>query len=168
MSSTILQFLIVNAIPLALGMVLLSLMIFIPLHRLGKGGGGAFFAFFASLLYLFIPLFGGYLTLISGVMLFFVRVNYIGLSLGAILINILNVLLFSPLLRANAVGAIQAGEYKWAFFLIALVVLQVGVGITIFLRYLAQRQEDELAEPFDCYAQEVSAKPSLPLMDERV
>ena len=147
MGSTALKFLIVNAIPLSIGLAIGSLLIFLVFHRIGKGLGGAIIALLFSLFYIFVPMFGGYLTLSTGIMAAIIRVHHVWLSITVVILNILNILMFSPLLRSNAAGGIQAGDYKWAIFFIALAVVQAAIGLFIFFRYMEYKKEETLSEP---------------------
>jgi hypothetical protein len=162
MGSEILQFVIVNAIPLAGGSALLCLLIFTLFNRFGTGLMAALFALLLALLYLVTPFFGGYLTLVTLLSAFFIREHYLGLTITILIINLLNLLLFSPLLKANATGAIQAGDYKWAIMYLALILLQIIVGVLIFHRYLENRREDDLVEPFEYMMEEEEEVEILP------
>jgi hypothetical protein len=163
MGSTILQFVIVHLIPLTLGVALVSLLIFFLLNRSGKWATAAVFAFISSILYIFIPFIGGYLTIVSGIMAIFIRVSYLWIALGVVIGNILNVLIFSPILKSNASGAIQAGDYKWAVFFIGLTVIQAVVGLVVFYRYIEIKKEDALEEPFEFLEEQEPAHSSLSL-----
>jgi hypothetical protein len=146
MGSAILQFVIVNAIPLVLGVALVSVLIFFLLNGSRKG---AVFALISSLIYVFIPFFGAYLTLLSGVMALYLPTGYTLFGVVSILINLVNILAFSPLLRANATGAVQVGDYKWAILFITITLIQTGIGLRVFYRYVEDKKEEALVEPFD-------------------
>ncbi len=148
MSSAIIQFVIVNAVSMAVVAALVSLTLFLFLNRSG-GWLGVAFALLSSVVYVFIPFFGGYLTVISGIMAFLVGTAYFWVAIGVVIINILNVVMYSPMLRGNVYGAVQAGDYKWAVFYIALIVIQAVVGLVIFYRYMEYRKDEDLEEPFE-------------------
>ncbi|MBF0446978.1 MAG: hypothetical protein HQL67_02135 [Magnetococcales bacterium] len=154
MLSSVLHFMIVNAFALAFAVAVVSLLLFFLLNYFGKGLLGALFAVLTALLYVLIPLFGGYLTLVTGVMACFIKVRQVWLAITVVGINILNVLMFSTLLRANAAGGIQVGDYKWAVFFIGLAVFQVAVGLAVFFRYMEKKKEADLMEPVEYIEEE--------------
>ncbi|MBF0195179.1 MAG: hypothetical protein HQL71_11525 [Magnetococcales bacterium] len=149
MGSAILHFILLNAVVITIASAVVSLVFFAILHRSGKGGAAAVFALVSSLLYVAIPFFGGYLTIIAGIMAYYVRGNYLWMAIGTIVVNILNVLMLSPILRANATGAVQAGDYKWAILFISLAVVQVIIGLVVFYRFIEHKKDEALEEPFD-------------------
>jgi hypothetical protein len=149
MGSTILHFIVLNAVVLTIAVALVSLIFFAILHRSGKGAASAVFALLSSIFYVCIPFFGGYLTIIAGIMAFYIRGNYLWMAIGVVIVNILNVLMLSPMLRANATGAVQAGDYKWAFLFISLAVVQVIIGLVVFYRFIEHKKDEALEEPFE-------------------
>ncbi|MBF0356978.1 MAG: hypothetical protein HQL70_00140 [Magnetococcales bacterium] len=156
MGNAILHFVLVNAISITFGVAVVSLSLFALINRSGSGSAGAVFAVFTALLYLCIPFFGGYLTLVSGIMAFFVQGRYLWMAIVVVIVNILNVLMLSPLLRANAVGAVKAGDYKWALIFIGLAVVQIVIGLVVFARYVEHKKDEALDEPFECIDDEGS------------
>lgn len=89
-----------------------------------------------SLFVMFIPLVGDFLTLISGGLAVFVRGPGFGLALAALIVNLFNLFLFSPLKWSNALGGLQRGDYLWMAMLVFLVVFQIGA---VFILYRANR-----------------------------
>lgn len=150
MSSSILQFLLGNAIAIASGLALLSLLLFAQLHRMGYNLAAAIFAVIVSILYIFVPIFGGYLTIITALMVNFIRTEHLWLACASVVINTINILTLSPLLKANATGGVKAGDHQWAIYFIILLVVQIIFGIKALLAYIDHKKEEALMEPFDC------------------
>ncbi|MBF0380870.1 MAG: hypothetical protein HQL69_07625 [Magnetococcales bacterium] len=154
MVSTILHFIVLNAVVLTISMAFASLLLFAILHRSGKGGASGIFALISSLVYVAIPFFGGYLTIVAGIMAFYIRGNYLWMAISIVVVNIFNVLLLSPMLQANATGAVQAGDYKWAVFYISLALFQVVIGLLAFYRFIEHKKDEALDEPFESMDEE--------------
>ncbi|MBF0627234.1 MAG: hypothetical protein HQL91_03345 [Magnetococcales bacterium] len=90
-----------------------------------------------SVLLLFVPLVGGYLTVLPGVLAFFVGRAGAVAALVGVVINAGHVLLLSDFIRFNATAGIRAGVYRPAMIYVGLALLQVAAGVVIVHRHLA-------------------------------
>lgn len=88
-----------------------------------------------SIVLLFIPLFGGYLTVFPGIMAVFVGRKGALYALIGVIFNGMHLLLFSDFIRFNAVTGIERGEYRASAIYIGLALLQVIVGLTLWIRH---------------------------------
>ncbi|MBF0613696.1 MAG: hypothetical protein G8237_10225 [Magnetococcales bacterium] len=89
----------------------------------------------------FVPLFGGYLTAISGVLAFFVRRAGAEMALVSVLISAVHVLFGSEFIRFNAVVGMQEGVYRPVVVYVGLALLQVAAGVVIAWRHLVARDD---------------------------
>lgn len=91
-------------------------------------------ALVAAVLVIFVPLLGGYLSVFASLMAVFVRGRGFYLAMAASIINLVNVLFLSPILRINAVEAVRHKDYKWGVMFIMLGLLHAGAGLIIYFR----------------------------------
>ncbi|MBF0433897.1 MAG: hypothetical protein HQL77_00835 [Magnetococcales bacterium] len=90
---------------------------------------------------IFIPILGGYLTIISGILtLFFPGRHYI-LALFISGLNLANILFMSPFLRTNAAIAMQYHDGKWVLAYVGIAVFHGIVALFIYFKYLRLRKK---------------------------
>ncbi|MBF0428159.1 MAG: hypothetical protein HQL94_04490 [Magnetococcales bacterium] len=90
-----------------------------------------------SLMLFFIPMLGGYLTLIPALIgVWTGKKGAIYVMIGVFL-NGLHVLLFSDFIRFNAVTGIHHGKYLPAVIYIGLALAQVVVGLILWFRHFS-------------------------------
>ncbi len=87
-----------------------------------------------SISLIFLPILGGYLTPLPTAMVFWLRGRGYGPALATVGVNLLNVLLFSPILRQNVLIGFQKGDVKWTFIFLLLIGLQLAAGWFLFTR----------------------------------
>ncbi|MBF0109430.1 MAG: hypothetical protein HQL76_09655 [Magnetococcales bacterium] len=96
-----------------------------------------------SLALVFIPLLGGYLTLIPGLLTLLLpgRLHWAALAIGGM--NVINILFLSPILRTNAVVGVEHRDYKWAIIYLGLALFQGIVALVVHFRHAHEKAEKE-------------------------
>ncbi|HIJ84551.1 MAG TPA: hypothetical protein HPQ00_10150 [Magnetococcales bacterium] len=85
---------------------------------------------------IFIPILGGYLTLIPGGLTLFLPGRLRTMALIACGINIINVLFMSPILRTNATIGLQHQDYKWAAIFLGIALFHGMVAIVVHFKHV--------------------------------
>lgn len=100
-----------------------------------------------SLILLFVPL-GGYLTVVS-VGMALLSPKHFRISSAVIIVNLLNILIFSPLLRFNAIHGFDQNDPKWIIFYLLLVLVHVGAGTVLYRQYRQKKSQQAVQKPMD-------------------
>jgi hypothetical protein len=99
-----------------------------------KGLGIA--ALVLSILAMFIPFVGTWLTILVGIMAAFAYGPAIGLAIASLILNVVHIFFLSPLLWTTqglaSAGAAHAGE-DIVFLPWVLIAIQVGAGVLLFV-----------------------------------
>ncbi len=91
-----------------------------------------------SILLFFIPLFGGYFTIIPAILAIFVGRKGALYALIGVILNGIHVMMLSDFIRFNAVSGIQQHNYVPAAIYIGLSLLQVIAGVVIWFRHFPE------------------------------
>lgn len=88
-----------------------------------------------SIMLMFIPLFGGYFTLVPGLMTLFVGRAGALYALIGVAINGVHLLFMSDFMRFNAASGVRDGIYRPVLLYVGLVFLQVAAATWIGYRH---------------------------------
>ncbi|MBF0348078.1 MAG: hypothetical protein HQL81_10465, partial [Magnetococcales bacterium] len=99
-----------------------------------------------SLVIIFIPVLGGYLTLIPGILTLLLpgRLHVMALVIAAI--NIINVLFMSPILRTNAIIGMERHDYKWVVIFMGLALFHGVAALVVHFRHARPTKTGEEKE----------------------
>lgn len=98
-------------------------------------------ALLLSLAMIFVPLAGAYGTAASGLVAALAWGRGFTMGMAAILINLVNVLLLSPILYLNKNAGLEKGDSTPLYILIGLALIQIVYGILLlYLERLARRR----------------------------
>lgn len=92
---------------------------------------------------IFIPILGGYLTILPGFLTLFLPGRYHLWALVISGLNMTNILFMSPLLRANAAISMQNHDSKWAVLYVGIAMFHGIVAIFVRFKYLRLRKKEE-------------------------
>ncbi|GAB0056448.1 hypothetical protein SIID45300_00756 [Candidatus Magnetaquicoccaceae bacterium FCR-1] len=87
-----------------------------------------------SVLLVFVPLVGGYGTLVPGVLAFLARGTGLMPALAGVGINGIHLLFFSDFLRFNAASGMRDGVWTPVVIYVLLILVQLGAGILLGMR----------------------------------
>ncbi|MBF0139241.1 MAG: hypothetical protein HQL74_03060 [Magnetococcales bacterium] len=91
---------------------------------------------------IFIPILGGYLTIIPGIFTLFLPGGYHIVALLISGLNIANILFMSPLLLTNAALGMQNHDGKWALVYVGIAIFHGLVALFIHFKYLRLRKKE--------------------------
>lgn len=92
-----------------------------------------------SLVLIFIPVLGGYLTLISGTLVLFLPPRLYRVAMAISGINVINILFMSPILRTNATVGLELHDYKWAALFLGIALFHGSVAIVSYFKHVGKR-----------------------------
>ncbi|MBF0271557.1 MAG: hypothetical protein HQL98_05700 [Magnetococcales bacterium] len=94
-----------------------------------------------SFVLVLVPLLGGYLTVLPGVLAFFVGRASAPAALIGVGINAVHLLFLSDFIRFNAMAGLRDGIYRPTLIYVGLVLVQVASGLVIGWRHYFGRED---------------------------
>ncbi|MEO5326629.1 MAG: hypothetical protein H7829_00115 [Magnetococcus sp. THC-1_WYH] len=92
-----------------------------------------------SLVFIFIPVLGGYLTLIPGTLTLFLPPRLYRVAMAISGINVINILFMSPILRTNATVGLEHHDYKWAALFLGIALFHGSVATISYFKHVGKR-----------------------------